>query len=297
MGAIIKRIFLFAFIPTLILLTLSVAFQIAASLFGIPMNADPTIWIFYGFIGMGGALVNLAMSRQMAKWMMGVQVIDPQTQHPEERRLLHMVHGLAQRARLPAMPEVGIYQGEEVNAFATGPSKARSLVAVSTGLLTRMDEDAVEGVLGHEITHIANGDMVTMTLIQGVINTMVLIMARLLANLIASQVEERSRPMVQMLVFYALQIVLSIFGSAVVCYFSRAREFRADRGGGRLAGREHMLKGLKTLRSIYEPLDQEHPSLATLKIAGPSGSFFARVFATHPPLEERIRRLETAPVL
>jgi heat shock protein HtpX len=245
---------------------------------------------------MGGAFISLAMSRMTAKWMMGVKVIDPNTQNPTERRILEMVHTLAQRARLPAMPEVGIYDAPEVNAFATGPSKRRSLVAVSTGLLQRMDQDSVEGVLGHEITHIANGDMVTMTLIQGVINTMVLIVSRVLATIVASQAEERSRPMLQMLVFYLLQIVLSLFGSMIVCYFSRAREFRADAGGARLAGRERMISGLNSLKGIYEQVDVSHPSVATLKIAGKTTSVLATLFATHPPLDERIARLEKLPL-
>ena len=289
----LKRIFLFAVVNMLILVTLSFAFQVVIGLLGIRMGFEPTIWIFYGVIGMGGAFINLALSRIMAKWAMGVRVIDPQSQNPGERRLLEIVRNLAQRARLPKTPEVGVYQGAEVNAFATGPTKARALVAVSTGLLENMDEASIEGVLGHEITHIANGDMVTMTLVQGVINTMVLIMARILANLIASQLEERSRPVVQMVIFYALQMLLSLLGSVVVCYFSRAREFRADLGGARLAGREHMLSGLKSLRHVYGQVDDAHPSLATLKISGHSASLFATLFATHPPLEERIQRLET----
>lgn len=289
--AFLKRIFLFGVVNMLILLTLSIAFQIITSLLGIHMGYESTLWLWYGFIGMGGAFVNLAMSRQIAKWMMGVQVIDPNTHNPNERRLLEMVYGLAQKARLPKMPEVGLYDSPEVNAFATGPSKKRALVAVSTGLLQRMDQDAVEGVLGHEITHVANGDMVTMTLIQGVINTMVLIAARVISSVVASNVEERSRPVVEMITFYLLQIVLSLLGSMVVCYFSRRREFRADAGGARLAGREHMLAGLKSLRQMYGQVDNSQQAVATLKISGHTG-FFA-LFATHPPLEDRIRRLET----
>lgn len=296
MWSFMKRIFLFAIVNMLILLTLSIAFQLVTSLLGIRMGFEGTIWLFYGFIGMGGAFISLAMSRMMAKWMMGVKVIAPNTENPGERKLLEMVHTLAQRARLPTMPDVGIYEGAEVNAFATGPTKSRALVAVSSGLLARMDQDSIEGVLGHEITHIANGDMVTMTLIQGVINTMVLIFARLLANLIAGQSEERSRPVVQMLIFYALQMVLSLLGSIVVCYFSRAREFRADAGGARLAGRERMIKGLTTLRGVVEGVDDSHPSLATLKINGHSTSLLATLFATHPPLEERIERLQNLPL-
>jgi heat shock protein HtpX len=203
------------------------------------------------------------------------------------------VANLAQQARLPATPEVGIYDSPEVNAFATGPTKRRSLVAVSTGLLNRMDPDAIEGVLGHEITHIANGDMVTMTLLQGLINTMVLIAARIIASVVASNVEERSRSGVRILTFYLLQFVLSLLGSMVVCYFSRWREFRADAGGARLAGRERMLHGLKSLRQVYGVVDDNQQALATLKISGHSTKSLAALFATHPPLEERIRRLES----
>lgn len=296
MWAIVKRVFLFAVVNMLILLTLSVVFNVVMSLLGIQMGYEQTIWLWYGMIGFGGAFISLAMSRMMAKRLMGVRVISPTTTDPYQRRLLERVHSLAQKARLPKMPEVGIYDSPEVNAFATGPTKARSLVAVSTGLLQKMDDDAVEGVLGHEIAHIANGDMVTMTLLQGVINTLVLIVARILSSLAASQVEERSRAVVQMLTFYALQIVLSLLGSLLVCYFSRAREYRADAGGARLAGRERMLSGLRSLRQVYGHVDDEHQSLATLKISGhPAGSFLA-LFATHPPLEERIRRLETMPI-
>lgn len=292
MFAFFKRIFLFALVNMLILFTLAIVFQVVGGLLGVRMDATSTLWLWYGIIGMGGAFINLALSRQTAKWMMGVQVIDPLTSNPEARRIVEMIHTLATRAGLPAMPEVGVYESPEVNAFATGPSKRRSLVAVSTGLLNRMDRDAVEGVLGHEITHIANGDMVTMTLIQGVINTMVLIVARMLATVVASQADERERPMLQMLVFYLLQVVLSLFGSMVVCYFSRWREFRADAGGARLAGKERMIAGLTSLKGIYEQVDEGHPSVATLKIAGRTTSLLATLFATHPPLDERIDRLQ-----
>jgi heat shock protein HtpX len=301
MFAIIKRMFLFGLVNILILLTLSFAFHVLAAAFGVQFSPNMTLWVYYGVIGMGGAFINLALSRSMAKWMMGVQVIDQNTQNSQERRLLELVHTLAQRARLPAMPEVGIYDAADVNAFATGPSKKRALVAVSTGLLAQMDADAVEGVLGHEITHIANGDMVTMTLIQGVINTMVLIAARILTSVIVSNMDERSRPVLRMLIYFLLQIVLSIFGSMVVCYFSRAREFRADAGGARLAGRDRMVAGLKRLRSLHdrEPIEVQQTvpqSMASLQIAGRTTSILAVLFATHPPLEERIRRLETMPL-
>ncbi|MGE0526441.1 MAG: protease HtpX [Bdellovibrionales bacterium] len=294
MWAIGKRILLFIAVNVLILLTVTITFNVITSLFGIQFGAEGSILFFYVLLGFGGAFISLALSRVIAKWSMGVRVIDPHTTSPVERKLLETVHDLARKARLPAMPEVGIYDSPEVNAFATGPTKARALVAVSTGLLERMDREAVEGVLGHEIAHIANGDMVTMTLIQGVINTLVLIVARLVSSLVANQVDERARPGVQLLVFYALQIVLSILGSIVVCYFSRAREYRADAGGARLAGRDRMLSGLKSLRHVYGHVDEEHQALATLKISGHPARTLTALFATHPPLEERIRRLESA---
>jgi heat shock protein HtpX len=293
MFAIIKRIFLFALVNALILLTVTVTFNVVINLLGLRMTVDQSLYIFYAFLGFGGALVNLALSRQMAKWTMGVQVIDPRTADPSERHLVELVHGLARKAQLPAMPEVGIFDSPEVNAFATGPTKARSLVAVSTGLLQHMNEDGIEGVIGHEVAHIANGDMVTMTLLQGLINTLVLIAARLVSNVLASQVEERSRPTVQMLLFYLLQFVLSLLGSLVVCYFSRLREYRADAGGARLAGRERMLAGLKSLRQVYGHVDDTQQAVATLKISGHDGRSLLAFFSTHPPLEERIRRLES----
>lgn len=296
MWAFMKRMFLFAIVNVLIMLTLTIAFNVIIAAFGLQGRFDQTWLIWYAVLGFGGALVSLAMSRQMAKMMLGVQVIDPHTQNGSERRLLETVHNLAQTAGLPAMPEVGVYDSPEVNAFATGPTRSRSLVAVSTGLLDRMDADAVEGVLGHEVAHIANGDMVTMTLLQGLINTMVLIAARLISSVIASNVEERSRGGVQLITFYLLQIVLSLLGSVVVCYFSRRREYRADAGGARFAGRERMLRGLRSLRDVYGHVDDTQQALATLKISGHSASTLAMLFSTHPPLEDRIRRLETSSI-
>lgn len=293
MFAIIKRIFLFALVNALILLTVTVTFNVIVNLLGLKMTVDQSIYLFYAFLGFGGALINLAMSRAIAKWTMGVHILDPHTTNASERRLVEMVHSLARKAQLPAMPEVGIFDSPEVNAFATGPTKARALVAVSTGLLQQMDDDGIEGVIGHEVAHIANGDMVTMTLLQGLINTLVLIVARLVSNVLASQVEERSRPTVQMLLFYLLQFVLSLLGSIVVCYFSRLREYRADAGGARLAGRERMLAGLKSLRQVYGHVDDSQQAVATLKISGHYGSSLMALFSTHPPLEDRIRRLES----
>ncbi len=288
MWAVSKRIILFLLTNILVLTTVSIVFSIVTNFVQVPV--DYSWLLFYALIGFGGAFISLAMSRMMAKWMMGVKIIDPRTINPEERKLVDMVHRNARLAGLKTMPEVGIFDSPEVNAFATGPTKNRALVAVSTGLLRTMDDDATEGVIGHEVAHIVNGDMVTMTLLQGLINTLVLILARVIAGILASAVKEEGRRTVELIAFYVLQMVLSVLGFIVVAYFSRRREFRADAGGARLAGRDKMLKGLKSLRQVYGHVDDEQQALATLKISGHPG----KLFSTHPPLEERIRALETS---
>jgi heat shock protein HtpX len=196
------------------------------------------------------------------------------------------------------MPQVGIYESPELNAFATGPTKNRSLVAVSTGLLERMDSGAVDGVLGHEVAHIANGDMVTMTLIQGIVNAFVMFFARIIAFIVGNFVRDDSlRYLVRFAVTIVLEIGLSILGMIVVGYFSRMREYRADRGGAKLAGRDKMIRALESLKAAYETRDEDQPaSLATLKISGKSGGLLA-LLSTHPPLDDRIARLRTAPIL
>jgi heat shock protein HtpX len=180
-----------------------------------------------------------------------------------------------------------------VNAFATGPSKSRSLVAVSTGLLRTMRSEEVEGVLGHEVTHIANGDMVTMTLLQGVINAFVIFFARLIAYAIANRgTDRRGYSGGSYLVVFMLEIVLGILGSLITAWFSRQREFRADRGGAQYAGRDRMLGALRRLAAAHELVDTQHQALATLKINGARG--WMVFFSTHPPIEARIAALERA---
>ena len=292
--AFFKRIFLFMAVNLLVVATISLVLNVLGirpylSAQGINFTS---LMIFCLAWGMGGAFISLGISRMMAKWMMGVKVIPADTTDPELRWLVGTVHRLAQRANLPAMPEVGIYESPEVNAFATGPSRKRSLVAVSTGLLSRMDRAQVEGVLGHEVAHVANGDMVTMTLIQGIVNAFVMFIARIIAYAVAMNVREESRFMVHMLVTIVLEIALSFLGMIVVSYFSRLREFRADRGGAQLAGRDKMITALQGLqRTVGLVESEEHKSLATLKISGKRGAM-AMLFSTHPALEDRIRRLQ-----
>jgi heat shock protein HtpX len=239
---------------------------------------------------LGGAFISLQMSRFIAKRATGVQLVDGRSGNEALDWLYATVARLTQQANLP-MPEVGVYDSPEVNAFATGPSKSRSLVAVSSGLLRSMRRDEVEGVLAHEVAHIANGDMVTMTLLQGVINAFVMFFARVVAFAIASRGERDDRGGgVSYIVIFMLEIVFGILGSLVTAWFSRQREFRADRGGATLAGRERMLAALQRLASNRELVDTSHQALATLKINGTRG--WMVFFSTHPPLEARIAALE-----
>ena len=252
--------------------------------------------------GMAGSFVSLALSRFMAKQMMGVQVIEPTTRDPELQDLLQIVYTLSKSAGLPKLPEVGIYDSPDINAFATGPTKSRALVAVSTGLLSRMNRSEIEGVLGHEITHVANGDMVTLTLIQGIVNAFAMFLARVLAFFIAQALsgndrEERRGPSwVQFILVPIFEILFLILGSIVVAWFSRYREFRADAGGARLAGRDKMIAALQKLQQIYEiPIPEgaeAPPAMQALQISSRKKGGFGTLFASHPPLEERIATLQ-----
>lgn len=294
---IAKRVFLFVTVNILVIVSLSFAYSIIARFFGLPQDGLGYLIPFAVIFGFGGAFISLLISKWMAKRMMGVQVIDPRTNDPQMRWVVESVHAYARAAGLPKMPEVGYYNSPEVNAFATGPSKSDSLVAVSAGLLQRMDKDEVEGVLAHEVAHIANGDMVTMTLIQGVINAVVLLLARLIANVAVSAIskdDERPSPFLYMGIVFALEMLFSILGMIVVNYFSRAREYRADAGGARYAGRDKMVNALRKLQSTTQLIEPEQEALATLKISGRRKSALNMLFATHPPLEERIRALERA---
>lgn len=296
-GGWAKRIFLFLAVNFLVILTISFIlsfFNIQPYLQKTGLNYQ-SLLIFCTIWGMGGAFISLAISRIVAKWSMGLQMIDPNTNDPSQRQILEMVYGLAQKARLPEMPEVGVYSSPELNAFATGPSKRRSLVAISSGLLQRMDRNEVEGVIGHEISHIANGDMVTMTLLQGIINAFVMFMARVLAYVVSGLGRDRDSESPTML-FYVLtfvfEIVFMFLGSIVIATYSRFREYRADAGGAELAGRMNMIHALQALQKyakIQDPQAQQ-TAVQAFKISNPGG--LLRLFASHPPLEERIARLE-----
>lgn len=298
--ALAKRIALFLIVNLLVVGVISFIayfFNIQPYLTQHGLNYT-SLAIFCLLWGMIGAFISLLLSKVMAKWMMGVTIIDPNSASSADRALLQIIYTLSKKAGLPKMPEVGIYESPEVNAFATGPSRSNSLVAVSSGLLARLRQDEVEGVIGHEITHIANGDMVTMTLLQGIINAFVMFFARIIAfaamNLFSKRDEESSAgfsPLFYQLTVFALEMVFMILGTLVIAAFSRYREFRADAGGARLAGPQKMVSALEALQRTIKIQDPAHdqPSVQAFKISGRAG--FLSFFASHPPLEERIATL------
>lgn len=299
MGSIAKRVVLFIAVNALVLVTISLIlnfFNVQPYLtqHGLDYNS---LMVFCFIWGMGGAFISLGLSRIMAKWMMGVQVIDPQMASGQDRQLLEMVYKLAKNAGLGTMPQVGIYQSPEVNAFATGPTRSRSLVAVSSGLLNRMNSAEVDAVLAHEIAHVANGDMVTMTLLQGVVNAFVMFFARVLAYAVMRMGRSKDddsvgSPFMYSMLVFAFEIMFMILGTMVIAAFSRFREFRADAGGARLVGRDKMIQALQALERTIQIQDPkaEQPAFQAMKIS--SNKPFLKLFSTHPPLEERIARLQ-----
>lgn len=291
-----KRLFLMFGVNILIIAMLSIVLSLLGvghymTAYGINYES---LMIFCLVWGMGGAFISLMISKFMAKTMMGVKIID---NDPQYVWLVQMVHNLARQANLTTMPEVGIYQADEMNAFATGPSRNNSLVAVSTGILHKMSRDELEGVLGHEISHISNGDMVTMTLVQGVVNAFVMFFARIAAYALSQAMrgDDDDGPgmgyLAHMLTVFAFEIVFGILGSIAVAAFSRFREFKADHGGAQLAGRHKMIAALRALQRNYEALSNERNAMSSLQISS-KGSLMA-LLSTHPQLEERIKRLES----
>jgi heat shock protein HtpX len=287
-----KRIILFFITNMLVVLTIS----IVTSLFGLnryltEQGIDYQALLVLCLVwGMSGSLISLAISRQSAKWMTGMQIVTKS--NLEVAWLVSMVEQLARKAGLPVTPEVGIYDSMEVNAFATGPSRNRALVAFSSGLLNRMNRDEIEGVAAHEIAHIANGDMVTMTLLQGIINAFVMFVSRILAFVLTQNSrDDEGRSSNPYFLIMFLEMAFGILGMLVIAAFSRHREFRADYGGAKFAGKQDMIAALQRLRQTYDMVDPQ-PALAAFKISGGVGA----LFASHPPLEKRIAALEATTI-
>lgn len=288
-----KRVLLFLLTNFAVLFVLSISMQIlgvdrALAEHGLNLEALLLMAAIFGF---GGSFISLLLSKWMAKMATGAQVIEVPA-NPTERWLVETVRRQAQRAGI-GMPEVAIYDSPEMNAFATGWSRDRALVAVSTGLLANMTQDEVEAVLGHEVSHIANGDMVTLGLIQGVLNTFVIFLSRVVGFLVDRVVFRTERgygPGFWITVFVA-EIVLAVLASIVVAWFSRQREFRADAGGAELAGRGKMIAALERLKANYEQ-SQLPAQIAAFGISGGVGQGVKRLFMSHPPLDERIAALK-----
>jgi len=251
-----------------------------------------SLLVMSAMFGFGGAFISLLISKWMAKWTTGAQVID-QPRNADEAWLLETVRRQAQQAGI-GMPEVAVYDAPEMNAFATGPTRNSALVAVSTGLLRSMNKAEVEAVLGHEVSHIANGDMVTLTLIQGVLNTFVIFFSRIIGGLIDSALRGKDdrggRGIGYWVSTIVAEILLGILASLVVAWFSRRREYRADIGGATLSGKQNMIGALRRLgRSEESTLPA---SMAAFGISGGGKGGLMALFRSHPPIEERIRALE-----
>lgn len=288
------RLFLFLATNIAVIALISITFQILGiegllMQNGVDLNLNALL-VMSAVIGFGGSFISLAMSKWSAKHAMGVKLIEsPQT--PQERWLVDTVRRQAETAGI-GMPEVGIFQADVVNAFATGMSRNNSLVAVSTGLLQRMTADEAEAVLGHEVSHIANGDMVTMGLIQGVVNTFVIFLSRVVGFFVDRVIlkNERGLGIGYFITSIIAQIFLSIFASMIVMWFSRRREFRADEGGADLAGKHKMIAALRRLQGdTAEDLPGE---FAAFGINGGAPTGFKALFLSHPPLQQRIEALE-----
>jgi heat shock protein HtpX len=261
------------------------------------LGGSTGLLIYAAVFGMGGAFISLAMSKWMAKMSTGAQVIE-QPRNETERWLLDTVRHHAQNAGI-GMPEVAIYDAPEMNAFATGMSRNSALVAVSSGLLQQMDREQVAAVLGHEVGHVANGDMVTMTLIQGVLNTLVILAARVVGRLVdgwlsGGRDDNRGGTGIgYFVVVMVLQVVFGLFASVIVMAFSRWREFHADAAGAKLAGRGAMISALERLRADHGE-NTLPKTLAAFGISDRVGTGLQRLFMSHPPLEERIAALRNA---
>ena len=287
----LKRLSLLILTNLAVLVLLGTVGNLLMAYFGISLGSNAGLLFFAAVIGFGGAFVSLAISKWMAKRSMGVQVIE-QPRNEAERWLLETVTRQAAAAGIKT-PEVGFYDAPEINAFATGPSRNNALVAVSSGLLRAMSRDEAEAVIGHEVSHVANGDMVTMALIQGVVNTFVIFLSRVVGRAIDAAISgnrDGGPGLAYFGIVMVLDMVFGLLASIVVMWFSRHREFRADAGGAQLAGRPKMIAALEKLGQTYGASTLPS-SIRAFGISGGVAHGLRKLFMTHPPLVERIQRL------
>ncbi|KFN45364.1 protease HtpX [Arenimonas metalli] len=290
-----KRIALFLATNLAVMVLLGIVLSVLQGVFGVSLGNNGLLLVMAAVFGFGGSLFSLAISKWVAKRTTGMHLIE-QPRNEGEAWLYNTVKRQAEAAGI-RMPEVGIYDAPEINAFATGPSRNNSLVAVSTGLLRAMDRDEAEAVLAHEVSHVANGDMVTMALIQGVLNTFVFYLARVVGRIvdgfISGNREGGGGGLAYYAIVFALEIVFGLLASVITMWFSRWREFRADAGGAHLAGREKMISALEKLARTYG--QSTLPSqVRAFGISGSVGPGLKRLFMSHPPLAERIQALRDA---
>jgi heat shock protein HtpX len=288
-----KRIALFLATNLAVLALLSIVLSVLQNVFGITLGNNGTLLVFAVIFGFGGSLISLLISKWMAKRTTGMQLIEnPKTEL--EQWLVSTVRRQADKAGIK-MPEVGIYDAPEINAFATGPSRNNSLVAVSTGLLRSMSRDEAEAVLGHEVSHVANGDMVTMALLQGVMNTFVIVLSRVVGRVIDSVVfgNREGQGIGYFVTVFVLDIIFGIFASFITAWFSRQREFRADAGGAALAGKEKMIAALQRLAQNHGQSTLP-TQIAAFGISSGMKSGIGALMMTHPPLEVRIEALRNS---
>ena len=286
-----KRIALFLATNMAVLALISIVMAVLQNVFGITLGNNGQLLVFAAIFGFGGSLFSLMISKWMAKRATGMQLIEnPKTEL--EQWLVGVVRRQADKAGIK-MPEVGVYDAPEINAFATGPSKNNSLVAVSTGLLRSMSRDEAEAVLGHEVSHVANGDMVTMALLQGVMNTFVIVLSRLVGRVVDSVIfgnREGGPGFGYFMIVFVLDMIFGLFASFITAWFSRQREFRADAGGAHLAGKEKMIAALQRLAQNHGQSSLP-TQIAAFGISGGLKSGIGALMMTHPPLEVRIQAL------
>jgi heat shock protein HtpX len=285
------RIALFLGTNLAVLLLLGIVLTVLQNVFGIQLGNNGVLLVFAALFGFGGAFISLALSKWMAKRSTGAEVIT-QPRNESEAWLLNTVRRQADAAGI-GMPEVAVYDAPEINAFATGMNKNNALVAVSTGLLRSMQRDEVEAVLAHEVSHVANGDMVTMALIQGVLNTFVIFLARIVGRAIDAWISgnrDGGPSFFYYIIVFVLDLIFGLFASMIAMWFSRWREFRADNGGARLAGREKMISALERLAQSYGQTTLPN-EVRAFGISGGVAHGMKRLFMSHPPLAERIAAL------
>ncbi|MBM3194372.1 MAG: protease HtpX [Chlamydiae bacterium] len=297
-----RRIFLFLALNFIICITISALLSLlGVSRYLYTHNVSlPTLFLTFFIYGMAGSVISLLLSKKMAKWMMGLRIITPYDVSQEGVLLRRIVKDLSQKASLPKMPEIAIFSSPIPNAFATGPSASNSLVAVSTGLLHQLQEEEIEAVVGHELAHIKNGDMVTMTLLQGVVNTFVLFLSYVLAQAISMNTKRGKDEGGNLAVFYitrmVLEILFMIVGSLIVASFSRYREYRADIGGATLSSKENMIRALKRLEVPSRKIEKtDIPEAVEALMCNGRSSVF-ELFSTHPPIQKRIKALEESKI-